>query len=89
MNATITKSQVDLMQGETEDGAKFGYVSGDDGGFFFTWRDTPEATLDSVETDEVDGDGGLGQSEVIEFLRGYLPTTKRGKLMWIHEHGTK
>jgi hypothetical protein len=79
---TITKHQVELVQGETEDGAAFGYVHGEDGGYFFTWRPTLEATLASVEEDEVDGDGELDYSEVVEFLRDHLPTTARGRKMW-------
>lgn len=85
MTTSITKSQVDLVQGETPVGGverKFGYVCGDDGGFFFTWMPTLEATLESVEKDEQDGDGELDAGEVVEFLREYLPTTKIGKQMW-------
>lgn len=78
----ITKSQVELVQGEDEQGRKFGYVHGEDGGFFFAWKDTLDATIASVEEDEVDGDGELSESEVAELLREYLPTTKRGKNMW-------
>jgi hypothetical protein len=86
MTTQITKAQVDLVQGESEDNAKFGYVAGDDGGFFFTWRPTLNATLASVEEDEVDGDGGLEESEVVDFLREYLPTTKRGREMWLKQY---
>jgi hypothetical protein len=83
--AEITAAQVEQVQGETEDGAKFGYVHGEGGGFFFTWRDTLEATLASVEEDEMDGAGELSQEGVVEFLREYLPTTKRGQKMWGEE----
>jgi hypothetical protein len=79
---SVTKSQVDLVQGDDEQGRKFGYVCGDDGGFFFTWGDTLDATLASVEEDEVDGDGGLDAGEVVGFLRDYLPKTKRGREAW-------
>ena len=48
------------------------YVHGDDGGFFFTWMPTLDATLDSVEEDEVDGDGGLTETEVKAFLRAKI-----------------
>lgn len=83
MTATnITKSQVELVQGIGEGERKFGYVHGDDGGFFFTWMPTLEATLSSVEEDEVDGDGDLDESEVVDFLREYLPTTGKGRKMW-------
>jgi hypothetical protein len=77
--ATITRHQVDLYQGEDDRGRPFGYVAGEDGGFFFTWLDTLDDTLTSVEEDEVDGSGGLDRDEVVEFLRDYLPTTKRGR----------
>lgn len=82
MTATITKSDLDLNQGKDAQDRTFGYVHGDDGGFFFTWMPTLEATISSVEVDEVDGDGDLSESEVVEFLREYLPTTKRGREMW-------
>jgi len=82
MSTTLTANDVDLVQGQSGDGASFGYVHGEDGGFFFTWRPTLDATLASVEEDEVDGDGGLGESDVIEFLREYLPNTPRGRGMW-------
>lgn len=79
---TATKRNVDLHQGDDDQGRAFGYVAGDDGGFFFTWMPTLEATLASVEADELDGDGGLDESEVVEALRAYLPTTKRGRKTW-------
>lgn len=79
---TISEKQVDLIQGETEQGQEFGYVSGDDGGFFFTWHGTLEETLDSIEEDEVSGDGGLGAEEVREYLESYLPTTRKGRDTW-------
>lgn len=82
MNATISKSQVELYQGIDSQERDFGYVHGDDGGFFFTWMPTLDETLASVEEDEVDGDGDLSESEVVAFLREYLPTTRRGKKLW-------
>ena len=82
MTTTIRKSQVDLSQGTTEQDRTFGYVRGEDGGMFFTWMDTLEKTIRSIEADEVDGDGGLDEAEVAEFLRDYLPTTPRGQKMW-------
>lgn len=72
-----TKNAVDLVQGWGVSGERFGYVHGDNGGFFFTWKPTLEATLASVEEDEVDGAGGLDEDEVVEFLRQYLPTGSR------------
>jgi hypothetical protein len=79
---TITKSQCDLNQGDDEQGRTFGYVCGDDGGFFFTWLGSLAETLDSIDEDEQDGDGGLDADEVREFLAAYLPTTRRGRHMW-------
>lgn len=80
---TITKHQVALCQGQDEAGRDFGYVAGDDGGFFFTWMPTLEATLDSIDEDEQDGDGGLAASDIREFLAAYLPTTGRGQRLWV------
>ena len=80
--AEITKSQVDLCQGQDSKDRDFGYVEGDEGGYFFTWMPTLEATLDSIEEDEQDGDGDLDESEVRDFLESYLPTTKRGVRLW-------
>jgi hypothetical protein len=82
MARATTKAQVDLVQGETNLDRKFGYVAGDDGGFFFTWLDTLSSTLSSVEEDEIDGAGELVRSDVIAFLRGYLPTTRLGRELW-------
>jgi hypothetical protein len=82
MTATVTKSDLDLNQGKDAQGRTFGYVHGDDGGFFFTWMPTLDETINSVEVDEVDGDGDLSESEVVEFLASHLPTTKRGREMW-------
>lgn len=71
--ATLTKAHVSLDQGTNDDDRKFGYVCGDEGGFFFTHMPTLQETLDSIEVDEVDGDGGLDRDEVAEFLATYLP----------------
>jgi hypothetical protein len=46
---------IDRYQGDTNTkGEKFGFVGGDeeDAGYFFTWRSTLQATLDSMERDE-------------------------------------
>ncbi len=79
---TITKNQIDLCQGQDEQNRDFGYVAGDDGGFFFTWLETLEATLDSIDEDQQDGDGELDEHEVREVLSEYLPTTGRGQRLW-------
>lgn len=63
---------IDLYQGEDDQGRRFGYVHGDDGGFFFTWMDTLEKTLDSIDEDDQDGDGGLTEEEVRDFLRSKI-----------------
>lgn len=78
----ITQHQVDLCQGQDAQDRNFGYVAGDDGGFFFTWMDTLEETLDSIDEDDQDGDGGLNESEVREFLAEYLPSTAFGQA-WV------
>lgn len=78
----ISKQQVDLKQGTTGTGHPFGYVAGEEGGFFFTWLDDLDGTLASVEVDEVDGDGDLDRDEVVEFLEEYLPTTRQGRELW-------
>ena len=77
--STITKNQVDLYQGEDQNDRVFGYVAGDGGGFFFTWMDTLEETLDSLESDGECGTGGLRKSDVREFLSQYLPDTPGGR----------
>ena len=63
---------LDRNQGTDEQGRNFGYVHGNDGGYFFTHMDTLEATIASLDVDEVDGDGGLEIAEVEEFLRDEL-----------------
>mgnify|MGYP000987986307 FL=1 len=68
----MSKMTLDKKQGTTEDNRNFGYVSGDGGGFFFTWMDTLTETLDSVDADEVDGDGGLDADGVKGFLKDEL-----------------
>lgn len=66
----------DKFQGYDDEGRKFGYIHGDGGGWFFTWMDTLDETLYSLEEDEVDGDGGISQSEAYQFLLAKL--TKLG-----------
>jgi len=78
----LSPRSVDLYQGDDEQGRPFGYVSGDGGGYFFTWHPTLDATLDSVEEDEVDGSGDLDEDQVVRLLRHYLPTTRRGRRLW-------
>ncbi len=73
--------EIDVVQGKDAQDRDFGYVHGDDGGFFFTWMPTLEETVSSVDEDEVDGDGGLTGAEVRDFLRTHLPTTPRGRRM--------
>jgi hypothetical protein len=78
----ITKRQVDLCQGQDFHDRDFGYVAGDEGGYFFTWMPTLSQTLDSIEEDEQDGAGDLDERNVRDFLESYLPTTKRGVKLW-------
>lgn len=80
--ATLTANSVTLVQGITKGDRDFGYVSGEDGGMFFTWMPTLEETLDSIEEDEQDGDGELDADEVRKFLAHLLPTTSKGRSMW-------
>jgi hypothetical protein len=77
----IIANMVDLVQGSNDEGY-FGYVAGDNGGLFFTWRASVEETVDSLEVDSQDGDGGLDLAEVKTFLCGYLPTTSKGRKVW-------
>ena len=79
------KRTIDMWQGYTEvagEEASFGYVHGNDGGYFFTWRDTLDETINSVEVDDISGDGGLREEEVQVFLRSYLPTSAEGSMLW-------
>lgn len=78
----IRKSQVDLCQGQDEQDRDFGYVAGDEGGYFFAWMPTLDETLDSIEVDAVDGSGDLDVDDVRSFLADYLPGTDRGQKMW-------
>ena len=78
----LSKANVELTQGINRDDREFGYVSGDGGGFFFDWMPTLEETLDSINEDEMDGDGGLDADEVRDFLETYLPTTGKGRRAW-------
>jgi hypothetical protein len=82
MTTSLTAGDVALVQGQTESDRDFGYVFGEDGGFFFTWMPTLNETLDSIEADEQDGDGELDAAEVREFLAAYLPATSKGQGMW-------
>lgn len=82
MTTTITAGDVALVQGRTEDDREFGYVFGQDGGMFFTWMPTLGETLDSIEEDELDGDGELDANLVRQFLANYLPTTSKGQRLW-------
>lgn len=69
--------KLDKKQGTTEDGRYFGYIHGDNGGFFFTHMDTLEATMDSLEVDAVDGDGGLDIDSVRAFLASRIASDFR------------
>lgn len=46
---------IDFNQGVTSDGRKFGYLGiTDRGGQFFTWGNTLQETIDSIEDDDTD-----------------------------------
>lgn len=74
--------RLEPVQGQDDKGRDFGYVHGEDGGFFFTWLETLGATVSSAEEDTVDGDGGLDRSDVVEFLCRRLPGTPKGRMLW-------
>jgi len=63
---------LDDNQGTSQDNRTFGFVYSideeSDGGWFFTWMDTLSETLDSLEADEENGDGGLDECDVRCFL---------------------
>lgn len=63
---------ISMKQGVRQDGRDFGYVPGEDGGWFFTHMDTVEATIASLEVDSVDGDGGLTRAEAAKRLKKAL-----------------
>ena len=62
---------IDHNQGIDEQSRKFGYVhtgDEDDGGYFFTWLPTLEATLDSLDADQQD-EPTFDESIAREFLK--------------------
>jgi hypothetical protein len=63
---------LDRYQGDDDQGRKFGYIHGDEGGYFFTHLESLDATIGSLEVDQEDGDGGLETAEVEKFLREKL-----------------
>jgi hypothetical protein len=64
--------KIDMYQGDDAQGRKFGYVAGDEGGYFFTWMGDLDTTVETLEVDEVDGDGGLDAAEVATYLRSKI-----------------
>lgn len=64
----MISATIDMNQGVDQQGRKFGYVSGDGGGYFFTWHKTLGETIASLGEDMVDGDGGLSEIEVALYL---------------------
>lgn len=68
MKITIDRHQGRTNQTPDGEERRFGYICGDDGGWFFTWMDTLEETLDTIEIDEIDGDGGISYWQAMEFL---------------------
>jgi len=59
-------------QGYTIDNIRFGYVAGTEGGWYFTEHLDARDTLDSLEIDEIDGDGGLTHEDARSTLSAYL-----------------
>ena len=45
---------IDKYQGIDEQNRNYGYIGQDDGGYFFTWLDTLEETLDSLDPNIID-----------------------------------
>lgn len=65
MNASIS---IERCQGKTECGDKFGYVHGDEDGYFFTWRDTLEETVASLEYDNAFETPKVSRETAAKFL---------------------
>jgi hypothetical protein len=78
------KIHVNLEQMVDDLGRDVGYVYGENGGYFFTWLPSLEETVGSIESDEVDGDGGLKEKDVAEFLRWYLLKSPKGRNLWVN-----
>lgn len=70
--STKTAMTIDRYQGIDESGRKFGYIAVVTGGWFFTWMPTLEATIDSLEIDQQDGDGDVERDDAAEFLRSKI-----------------
>jgi hypothetical protein len=71
---TTDDLRIDSNQGLDEQGRKFGYVhtgDEDDGGYFFTWMPTLEATLNSLDADEQD-EPTFDESLAREFLESKI-----------------
>lgn len=69
--------KIDWDQGEDELGRKFGYVAGDGGGWFFTHFDSVAEMIESLEIDEIDGDGGVTCQTAETMLVSYIAEKKR------------
>jgi len=63
---------VDKFQGYTSDGGRFGYVAGDEGGWFFEYRETLDETLETLVVDTIDGDGGVDYTSAKAALRAAI-----------------
>lgn len=70
--------KIDMIQGIDDNGKTFGFVYEDEGqgGWFFAWESTLAKTLRTLEPCSVEGDGGLDEDDVREFLRDVLPGSK-------------
>lgn len=61
---------IDKNQNDDGNGNQFGYVyEADGGGYFFTWMDSLDATLRSIEIDRVDRPRRLGVRRVEQEIR--------------------
>lgn len=66
--------KIDYQQGFDDNGFAFGFVYDEvgHGGWFFTYKKTLYSTLKTLEPCSVEGDGGLDEDQVREFLREKL-----------------
>ena len=70
---------IDTKQGVTDDGRYFGYCGRiGQGGQFFTWMDTLQETLESIEDDETDPPEGWPK-RAYQNVRGVIRRAWRKK----------
>jgi len=74
---TINELLIERNQGLGDDGREIGYIStahADDGGYFFAWMPTLDATLESLEADDTDRPT-FGLDIARQFLRSQIAYT--------------